>query len=434
VVFRRGALIFEEGILGSLVSSLSSLKADNITVFINVKISQHDLPLHLNTFESYYRMQEDLQEEIKNALMTIRDADTGKGTDTKGATWDFIQIPVAEIYDESAPDLFCHGEHNVRGMHVDSTAMAQYSRWLVCTKHMRYQELFREKEYDWFLYVRPDQRISDLPALASLDMSKVHSSCDLSTCVCLCHQTKTPLLIPMHFAPSLIYSLLRVSTGCYQPEFLSRFGPFSLLTLQHEEVSGLTDGVPQTIHSLIPECHLTILATLLGRRISRFDLQWETIRANGEVFSSDFARHHTELYYGHNIMHSGRGDAGGAGAQAEAASGGKQLGAICRAGDQASWILSLSGLVPGFQYKLHFEWFLADEQLGALDSVFSTTTSSYIVRKTLSESGQNGTSTFDLIAHSRKIRVCVKVWDMYPRLTVEEALIGARDMDIFISC
>ncbi len=65
LVSRRGDLIFEEGILGNLVSSLSSLQVDIITVFVNVKIWQHDLSLHLNTFESYYRMQEDLQESSR---------------------------------------------------------------------------------------------------------------------------------------------------------------------------------------------------------------------------------------------------------------------------------------------------------------------------------------------------------------------------------
>jgi hypothetical protein len=104
-------------------------------------------------------------------------------------------------------------------------------------------------------------------------------------------------------------------------------------------------------------------------------------------------------------------------------------GGTCRAGDQLSWIFSVSGLVPGFLYRLHFKWSLGDEQLGALDLKISTTTSSYEVRTPLAESGQNGTSIFDLIAHSRKLRMDVAVWDVYPVLTEEEALIGARHMD-----
>jgi hypothetical protein len=104
-------------------------------------------------------------------------------------------------------------------------------------------------------------------------------------------------------------------------------------------------------------------------------------------------------------------------------------GRTCRGGDQASWIISISGLVSGFLYKLHFEWSLADEQQGAFDLVISSATSPYVVRKPLSESGQDGTSTFDLISHSRELRMDVEVWDMYPGLTQEEALIGARHVD-----
>jgi hypothetical protein len=104
-------------------------------------------------------------------------------------------------------------------------------------------------------------------------------------------------------------------------------------------------------------------------------------------------------------------------------------GGTCRAGDQVSWIFSVSGLVPGFLYRLHFKWSLEDEQLGALDLNISAANSSHAVRTPLAESGQNGTSTFDLVAHSRKLRMDVAVWDMYPGLTEEEALIGARHMD-----
>jgi hypothetical protein len=87
------------------------------------------------------------------------------------------------------------------------------------------------------------------------------------------------------------------------------------------------------------------------------------------------------------------------------------------------------GLVPGFSYKLHFKWSLADEQQGEFGSVFSAANSSYVVRNPLDESGENGDSTFDLIAQSMKLRMDVAVWDMYAGLTEEEALIGARHMD-----
>ena len=112
-------------------------------------------------------------------------------------------------------------------------------------------------------------------------------------------------------------------------------------------------------------------------------------------------------------------------------------GRTCKAGGQASWVLSVRGLVPGFSYKLHLKWSIEDEQLGAFDSVILTSTSSYVVRKPLrkelknSQSGtnQNGTSAFDLITQSRKLRMHAVVWDLYEGLTVEEALIGAGHMN-----
>jgi hypothetical protein len=108
---------------------------------------------------------------------------------------------------------------------------------------------------------------------------------------------------------------------------------------------------------------------------------------------------------------------------------GSSRGGTCRTGGKARWVFAVRGLVPGFSYRLHFKWSLADEQLGAFDWVISTFTSSYVARKPLTESDQNGNFTFDLIAHSRKLRMDVAVWDVYPGLTEEEALIGARHMD-----
>jgi hypothetical protein len=104
-------------------------------------------------------------------------------------------------------------------------------------------------------------------------------------------------------------------------------------------------------------------------------------------------------------------------------------GGTCKAGRLASWVLSVCGLVPGFSYQFHFKWSLADEQLGAFDWVISTVTSLYVARKPLTDSGQNGYFFLDLIAHSRKLRMDVAVWDVYPGLTEEETLIGVRHMD-----
>ncbi len=68
-------------------------------------------------------------------------------------------------------------------------------------------------------------------------------------------------------------------------------------------------------------------------------------------------------------------------------------------------------LIPAF-FRVVL-WSLADELLGAFRSVISTTTSSSVVRKPLVQSGQNDTSTFDLITHNRKLRMDVGVWDTY---------------------
>jgi hypothetical protein len=105
----------------------------------------------------------------------------------------------------------------------------------------------------------------------------------------------------------------------------------------------------------------------------------------------------------------------------------------CKAGGQARWVFAVRGLVPGFSYKLHFKWSLEDDLLEELDLSISTTTSSFAVRTPLAESGQNGTSTFDLIAHSRKLHMDMALWDVYPGLTEEEALIGARNMDLAVN-
>ena len=104
----------------------------------------------------------------------------------------------------------------------------------------------------------------------------------------------------------------------------------------------------------------------------------------------------------------------------------------CKAGGQASLVLSVRGLLPGFLYQLNFKWSVEDEQLGVFDSVISTNTSSYVVRKALTESSRNGAFTFDLIARTKKLRMNAAVWEMYPGLTVEEALIGARNADLFL--
>ena len=43
------------------------------------------------------------------------------------------------------------------------------------------------------------------------------------------------------------------------------------------------------------------------------------------------------------------------------------LASACRAGHQASWILSVRDLVPGFSCQVHLKWCISDEQLDAFD-------------------------------------------------------------------
>ena len=109
----------------------------------------------------------------------------------------------------------------------------------------------------------------------------------------------------------------------------------------------------------------------------------------------------------------------------------------CISGDAASWVVKVSGLLPGFLYRLQVQWrALADEQLGASNSVISTATSwsgdreplTIQFRNPLTERGEKGKSTFDLIAYIMNLSLDVAVWDMYPGLTAEEALIGKRQV------
>jgi hypothetical protein len=98
----------------------------------------------------------------------------------------------------------------------------------------------------------------------------------------------------------------------------------------------------------------------------------------------------------------------------------------CRAGDEASWVVSVHGLLPGFLYRLIFEWSLADDQRWEFNSVISTASSICQWRQPLRESRQNGHSSFDPNHSSRELWTRVSVWDMYPGSTGEEVLLGTR--------
>ena len=100
----------------------------------------------------------------------------------------------------------------------------------------------------------------------------------------------------------------------------------------------------------------------------------------------------------------------------------------------------LSGLVAGFKYEFHFQWFVEGDNYGNYGymwkTIFSTSTSSYQVRQPLSQISQKSrginmnTSVWDAYIPKRgPFEIEVTVRDMHPGLTSEEALIGARIMN-----
>ena len=78
-----------------------------------------------------------------------------------------------------------------------------------------------------------------------------------------------------------------------------------------------------------------------------------------------------------------------------------------------------------YWYNLHFKRSLADEHLGAFDSVISATTSLL----TYSSKPSLRAAPSDLVAYSKKLCLNAAVWDVYLGLRVEEALVGTRHMD-----
>ena len=119
----------------------------------------------------------------------------------------------------------------------------------------------------------------------------------------------------------------------------------------------------------------------------------------------------------------------------------------CRQGGEVYWIVSLSGLVAGFVYEFHFQWFVvegADERKHYTWTInFSTSTSTYKVRQPLSQiSPKIRGLNMDTIVGERRwwyrgrrnsyipkiepFEIEVTVRDMHPGLTSEEALIGTR--------
>ena len=106
----------------------------------------------------------------------------------------------------------------------------------------------------------------------------------------------------------------------------------------------------------------------------------------------------------------------------------------CREGGEVYWILSVRGLVAGFEYKFDCEWFvLGTQNTHHWYTIFSSSTSSYTLRQSISQIPRDfsiHTSVWDAFISKRDtFEIEVTVRDMHPGLTNEHALIGARRMN-----
>jgi hypothetical protein len=113
----------------------------------------------------------------------------------------------------------------------------------------------------------------------------------------------------------------------------------------------------------------------------------------------------------------------------------------CRAGAKGSWIVSVSGLIPGFLrlYMLDFRWSFEGEDPQEINRVHVLAevalSGTHRFRIPLTESGGNGTSVFDLISRvsdTRNLRVNAAVLDRHAGLAEKESLIGALDISLNI--
>ncbi len=111
----------------------------------------------------------------------------------------------------------------------------------------------------------------------------------------------------------------------------------------------------------------------------------------------------------------------------------------CREGGEVHWIVSISGLVAGFVYEVHFELEWSGENAHKTvfqwNTVFTSSTRSYTVRLPLQRTQKARVINIDASAwdaytpHGDPFFVEVTVRDMHPGLTSEDALIGARRMN-----
>jgi hypothetical protein len=109
----------------------------------------------------------------------------------------------------------------------------------------------------------------------------------------------------------------------------------------------------------------------------------------------------------------------------------------CREGGEVYWILSVRGLIEGFAYQVDVESFVAgNENTHNWNSIFSTMTSSYVVRQPFSQRSQKiqtlnvTTSVCDAYCLNKaRLMIKVTVRHMYPGLSSEAAVVGIRHMD-----
>ena len=108
----------------------------------------------------------------------------------------------------------------------------------------------------------------------------------------------------------------------------------------------------------------------------------------------------------------------------------------CREGGQVDFIVSVRGLVQGFTYELEIIWFLLDnDRLTHMwKSIVTAETDAYELREPLLRRNYDdfhfGMMAWDAYNKSRdRFLIDVTVFDMYPALTSQEALIGSRNID-----
>jgi hypothetical protein len=106
---------------------------------------------------------------------------------------------------------------------------------------------------------------------------------------------------------------------------------------------------------------------------------------------------------------------------------------VCREGSEVYWNVPLSGLVAGIVYKVEIELFVMGHTTVSRQGnilYLSASTSSYTVRQPLFALRQKKHTLWD--AYTRKtnpFQIEVRVCDMHPGLTSEEAIVGIRRLD-----